>query len=387
MNILFITRTLDVTGSEIVLYNILKHANVNKVSSTIIVTEYPGLLLEKLRKDIEVLSAKKLANQISGIIHRAFHWWIKKIKIQPWIKHIPLLCRLTFSNIENIIIKTIRRKRIDLVYVNSIMFPEIVHFLAAHKIRTILHTHELEHMLNHIPIKYGFEIMSHPELILATSPAAAKTMEVMGRVKDCAVWGPGVDFETLDNVRPVAFNKKKKFCWLGIGYNDLNKNVMLFIRMAEILIRETGSTEFMWLGFQDDQLYDPWIREYCKKKGLSKRVKILGKMQHNEGFYSLVSSANAVAVPSFRESFSLASIEAIYLGKPVLAFANGGSEAYLNSDTGVTARNYDEKDFIQKARWLMKNHSNFQIDKMKKIAGKFSIAKNIQEWESLVTSR
>ncbi|MBX3721876.1 MAG: glycosyltransferase [Turneriella sp.] len=390
MRILFITQTMDVTGSELVLANILNNLDPQKIEAGVFISQRPGLLANKLPSHIQTFSLQEIGQRTFSRLFKLILLFIHQFKIGRILR--TMLGIRYFENTyeKNLLRHIFRKYRYDLIYFNSIVFPDMMHFAYREKMPYILHTHELAHVLANIPTLYEDALIKGPVMILATSRAAAQVINEMGRQGDIEVWNPGIDFQKLKSITSHPFFQntasppRSEFHWFGSGYSDLNKNVLLFLFVAKQLVNSGLKVRFTWIGLSNNQLYDRWIVRYRDSLGLQKYVQFLEKQENNDSYYKILATADAVMIPSFRESFSLVAVEAIFLGKPVLAFANGGSAEYLSKRNGLTAKNYDYADFIAQAKKMMLNHKYYLRAKMQGSVKKFDIRTRMPIWESLI---
>ncbi len=98
------------------------------------------------------------------------------------------------------------------------------------------------------------------------------------------------------------------------------------------------------------------LKNYLRELNLSERVQFIGKVNRDElgKFYQ---TASVVVFPSMcPESFGMVGIEAMYFGKPVVAFAAGGVIEWLkNGDTGLLVNFGDINLFAEKLRSILLN--------------------------------
>lgn len=389
--ILFVTQTLDVTGSELVLVNILNNLNPKKIRAGVFICLQPGLLSDKLPKHVEIFSLQNAGKSIFSRLFRLLFFLMRNLKFSKALKKIFGIRYFENSYEKNLLKRIFTRDKYDFLYFNSIVFPELMSFAYQEKLPYILHTHELAHILANIPAHFEDSLVKGPAMILATSRAAAQVMRDLGRKTNLEVWNPGIDFQKLQSISPkvkprIAARGGVQFHWLGSGYNDLNKNVLLFLHVAQHFVNSGLNVRFTWIGLGNKQLYDIWLAKYRDSLGLQKHVQFLEKQENNAEYYSLLATADAVMVPSFRESFSLVAIESIFLGIPVLTFANGGAAEYMSPQNGLVAENYDYADFISKGKQLMRRRKFYRRGEMGKSVAKFDIRTQITSWQIAMES-
>jgi len=389
-NILFVTQTLAPTGSEVILANILRHGSREKFRFGVFLFYNPGALLEDIPQDVDVFVLQAIRKgtftRIKTLLLKVTHAF-RLFPFLNWIFKPDFFFRLSATIDQRFLYKIFFKKNFDIVYFNCIVFPHLMSFCQKMKIPFVLHTHELAHMFSSIPDSYKTVLLEKPLHVIATSRAAQLVFEDLGRSTEITIWNPGLDFSKIDRAsKKFIQSNAHDFHWLGLGYNDLNKNILLFLKVAHRLTNSGYKAKFTWVGLNNDQLYDRWLQAQSMKIGLESVVKLLPKTYNDDTYYGLLASADALMLPSFNESFSLAAVESIYLGKPILTFANGGHAEYLNANNGVLSQNFSEEDFVSKAIWLMENASNFNEQKMRASVMKFDIRTQIISWQIAMES-
>ena len=114
---------------------------------------------------------------------------------------------------------------------------------------------------------------------------------------------------------------------LHVGRIEPGKGQLDLVEAAAGVIAERPGARFAFAGGEADADYAAAVRARVESLGLLDAVTFLG---HRDDVPALVAGADAVAVPSrpgwkgIRESFSYVAAEALTLGTPVVAYAEGG---------------------------------------------------------------
>ena len=204
--ITFVTPTLDRKGSEIALINLLKH--IDKSFDVTLIAKYKGVLFDK------VLPKMKKIFLFNGKPKR------------------DLFSRIT-GRLEVIINtnKVLSKEKESLLYINTIILPDILAYAEKHKIRTIVHLHELEQMYNQLNDAQIKRLVTYPYLIIANSAASAAVIGKYGRKDNVKICYPCVETDKIKPNKEEYFKWRKKlnveedeFLWVMSGSLDENKN-------------------------------------------------------------------------------------------------------------------------------------------------------------------
>ena len=145
----------------------------------------------------------------------------------------------------------------------------------------------------------------------------------------------GVD---LDYLRSMRRDEARRECALDpdapifgvFGRLAPEKGQMTAIRALSILLEDHPRARLLVVGDGGDR---EELGAFVKELGIGRSVTFLG---FRPDVRQLMSACDAVLVPSAREGFSLASVEAMALQRPVIASSVGGLECVVaRGDTGI----------------------------------------------------
>ena len=162
-------------------------------------------------------------------------------------------------------------------------------------------------------------------------------------------------------------------------------------KRVEIALRTVVALQEEFPGITLDVLgqgyWLPQLREQARALGIEKSVRFAGFVSEQEK--ADVLSASAVSLlPSLKEGWGLAIIEAGSLGAPVVAFreAGGVTESVLDGRTGWLAE--DEGDFIDKVRGLLRDREQRRVmsDNARIYASGFTWSATAARLEEILTA-
>lgn len=169
--------------------------------------------------------------------------------------------------------------------------------------------------------------------------ASAETAIGVSRAVTFALWEFGVtNTSVIPNVvdtdyfsLPSLSRQTKPFVFLAIGNMNYNKGFHVLIRAFAQQFR--GRLDIR-LVFGGDGPQRCEFEALSKDLGLSDQVRFLGLVGRKEVRDALW-GANALILPSFRETFGVVLIEALSTGIPVIATKSGGPEDIVTPKVGL----------------------------------------------------
>ncbi|MFZ5630134.1 MAG: glycosyltransferase family 4 protein [Spirochaetota bacterium] len=366
--VLLVSQNFAATGSEIALYRLLQGSTHSQI-------RFDAFLTASLKPELPIhgqLAYVYGVRAIDIIRHRMGAILRRIMGMKP-----------RAMNGRSIRFESILRKnQYDLVYFNTIVFPDLITICAQLKIKYCVHVHELEHMYGIYPQRSVAELSQLPAHLIFTSRAAEQAMKVLGPLPSSSIISPGISIPDTKSPtvkrRPAAL--ARPFLWFGAGTDDVNKNIRLFIDTAGFLHKAGVNCHFVWLGIGMDNLRTAWLENYANTLGLQGRLRLLPRITNPAEYTEHLSLADAVMITSFRESFSLVALEALALGKPILTFKNGGHMEYMTRTNGVVVENYDYQAFFRAAKSMVLRRNTFVPERIKKTAQQFELSRQAKLW-------
>ena len=273
--------------------------------------------------NVKIVSLKK------GSMHDEFIGEFKEINY-PNYWHIPIFLKIREAR------KILLNEKPDLVYVNSVV--SYIYAIEAKKlgIPVIFHIHELDE---------GFR-MGMPNVDLSNfNKWADMFIAVSGKVNDYLIKNRGCDPAKirlinefvqqrkvvndseldLDVVLKDIDKKENEIVVIGIGYFDRRKGADFFINSFKILNKKyPWKYKFVWIGDGD--------KDFKKEEILGDNFKMLGEKANP---FPYLKEADIFLLPSREDPFPLVALEAMALGKPVIAFKEGGGIPEAIKDCGI----------------------------------------------------
>lgn len=350
------------TGSEVALYNLICYA-ADKGFEIAVACRDDGELLARLPENVSVF------------VHT--HWsWPQKVRAA-------LHSRLEGK--ENSFTAAINKQfKPDLWYINTIVQPEYLKQAKENNIPCVVHTHELEQILHALTVTETEVLINYPRLVVAGSEAARKVFHSLGRQDDIDVCYATINPANIkwDAQKSRALRRSigigdRTFVWAMAGTLDPNKNPARFVEIAGQMLRSGLDVHFIWLGAGETG-YSFYIKKRAQDSETKGKVSFLNA--GTEDYYDWINAADGLVVTSLKESFSLVSVEAAYLGKPVVSFDCGGVKEIVREGMGSVIDSWNNADLISAMVAVMKGEIFFDPHLARQRVLEFSIDVQGPRW-------
>ena len=339
MKILFISHSSVTGGAENILFALLKNLPKDKFECHCIFPR-SGVLEEKIR-------SLEIKTYILGL-----KWWISnKEDIVIGISEFCFSLRTRIDQIVDII----RSNSIDLVVTNTIAIGDGAIAAKVAGVPHLWHAHEL---LNSDPrlralidLKYFYYLIHNLSDHIVAASAAVKTE--LERFSS----GPSAKIEVIHNGIEVpdteSGEKTDEITVVSAGYICKRKGLSALLDSAAHVTAVIPKAKFIIYGnASEDDYYASLLKERKRKKLRNQFIfkgfrKDLGQFLKN---------ASVVVVPSISEPFSMVLLEAMSLGRPVVATACGGlPELIVDGETGFLVPVNDSGKLAEKILYLLQN--------------------------------
>jgi glycosyltransferase involved in cell wall biosynthesis len=366
--LIFITPSLDRKGSEVALINYIKH--IDKSFHSKLISKYKGDLFESVLPDIEKNYFLKIKPT-----HSYFNRIKARIKIQ-----------LNYSSV----LTSAARLKEPIFYINTIILPKVLSYAEKNKIKTIVHTHELEQMYAQLSLQQIKRLVTYPYLIIANSKASANVIQTFGRKGNIEICYPALDTASIkpDKDRKILFGNKlgipeNHFVWVMSGTLDKNKNPFLFVEIASIIIKSKPDTTFLWIGGTINSHFEKACKELADEHHVSNNIIWAGDVA--EKYHEYFNCADGFVLTSEKESFSMVTVEALLYGLPVVTQNCGGVIEILKNDIGKIVREKNDASRMA-AEMICFMDGIYKVDKEKQIlrASEFDTSIISKRWNDIL---
>lgn len=144
----------------------------------------------------------------------------------------------------------------------------------------------------------------------------------------------------FEKKNPAFKNQTDSFVFLTIGELTQKKAQDVLLRSFSKSFKEMNSVHLIIGGAGD---MDSALKQIVIDEGISSQVTFTGQLDRKQVLEHM-RNCNVFVLPSLYETFGVVLIEAMAMGKPVIATKSGGPETFVNSENGllISPGNEDE---------------------------------------------
>lgn len=268
----------------------------------------------------------------------------------------------------------------DIVHVHSMLYAGVIanriNFL--YGVPYIITEHSSEFALkklNSAQMKIASKIVVHAEKMFAVSTAFA---ELLGSRlgSDCGGWDvmPNIVHQDFFYGFPVSHNDR--FTFLSVSTLTVNKRVDLLIDAFAKAFKGCSQIKLQIAGDGEQRAV---LKALAVERGVAAQVEFLGLLER-EGVVAAISAANALVLSSRYETFGVVLIEALAMGRPVVATRCGGPEDIVRKEDGILVAIDDIDELAAGMKSLYENYAFYQPQEIRK-------ACRLRYGEKVVTDR
>ena len=172
--------------------------------------------------------------------------------------------------------------------------------------------------------------------IVVISDVVKKTLqELFGITENVIKISNSVDTEKIRKLSKKTVSLPDKKLFTTLGRLDFNKNQILLLKAAKILMKQRDDFMVYLLGDGEEK---EKLEKYITDNHLKENVKILG---FTENPYPYIKNSTATVLTSFSEGFSLALVESVMLHTPIVSTDVGVAKELIQNYHCGDIVNYD----------------------------------------------
>jgi len=363
--ILFITQNLGRTGSEMVLWYLLKNLDAEKYAVSVF-CKSEGALYHMLPDHIEKNVMYKYSPHWSA---RVFRRLIKLFGVHPL----------------NYQLNKIQKKfKADIWYINTIAFPEIFELPKPLNVKVVTHVHELLYAFGEIKAYVLQWMISNSDICIGCSDIVCEKILALEHPK-VELQYSFIDEKTIStNQDRIEVLKKElgispyDFVWIISGGTKYMKGLDFVLPILERF--KDKNVKIIWLGTEVKNALYVYVKTIAEKKYPGK---LIFTGAQSADYYNYMSIGKGFLLLSREESFSLVMLEAAYLGIPIVAFTIGIAEQFITKEMGVVIDGFNTKDLLEGMLSVMHQQD---IDKsvLRKAAIEYTAERQLPLYERLL---
>jgi len=326
--ILFITQNLGRTGSEMVLWYLLKNLDQEKYAISVFcksIGELYTILPDHIQTNVMYKYSPIWYDQV-------FRRFLKFFGIHP------LNYQLT---------KIQKEFKADIWYINTIAFPEIFELEKPKGVKVITHIHELLYAFSEIKAGVLKWVMVNSAVCIGCSDIVCEKILELDH-PNVELQNSFIDTETIhvDQTRIAILREElgilpADFVWIVSGGTKYMKGLDFVLPILEHFKDE--NVKVIWLGSEVNNALYLYVKNVAERKYPGK---LIFTGAQSKDYYNYMSIGNGFLLLSREESFSLVMLEAAYLGIPIVAFNIGIAEQFVTDEMGVVVDGFVIKDLL-----------------------------------------
>jgi len=360
--ILFFTPYATRTGSEVLIYYILKYLDKSRFEAGLVCFAQ-GELLNDIPADIPVFYVRRDFTFTDKV---AFH--------------------LGFHPIERALKKISSQFKADFWYINTVMLPEVIGMAKKLQIPVISHVHELSATFSQIKSNDFQRIVNDSDMIIGCSDIVCKVMSESGSKRierlysfvDLSEIAP--DKNKVREIRKEWGAEPDDFVWIMSGTSSERKGFDLLPEIA-LQIPKGQKIHLVWVGKLSDDGLVYWTTQRCKQ---IEHVRIHFTGAKKENYYSYIDAADGFMMTSRQEPFGMVLVEAAWLGKPIVSFDSGGPAEFITPEIGTVVPDLNISMFADSMLEWIKKMPEYDSETARRKAKEFSAEKQVLEWQKII---
>jgi glycosyltransferase involved in cell wall biosynthesis len=336
MKILYISHSNGIGGAEQCLLTLIKGLDQKRFTPVVIVPAEGSL-----KDQLETMNIQTFVVPMG--------WWVAFVQG---------VVRMHFKDIleeSRDVVEIIEREQIDLVHTNTSVVAQGAIAAKMTGRPHVWHLHEI--LKDHPRLKPIFPLFLAYKFIGCLSDAVVTVSEVLKREISGPV-DPAKIKVVFNGVDPVEERSSRKSFREELGFEKddlvictigpiiLEKGYPTFVEAAGSVLKTRKNTKFVSVGDVWDFELLAMLRKSIQRHALEGAVRFLG---YRNDIWRILKEIDIYVVSSKTESFGLSIVEAMAMGKPVIATRCGGpEEVVVEGETGFLVP-VDDPDAMAKA--------------------------------------
>lgn len=276
----------------------------------------------------------------------------------------------------------------DFWYLNTLILPNVLRLARARGVPCVVHSHEMEQILDHLGADDVDNLVRYPQLVIAASQASANVLRRLGRVENLEVLNEPLETGEIRSdpaaaraVRKTLGIGERAFVWMMSGSRDLNKDPALFVEAAGALSKVDDAARFVWLGGADGG-YSVFARRLAASLGVADRITWVEARAGD--YYDYLNVADGFVLTSRRDTCPLVLLEAAALGKPVVSFDSGGAREIIEPGMGLVVESWNVADLVAAMLKVMRGEARHDAEVSRRRAAAFDTSVIVRRWEEIL---
>ena len=214
-------------------------------------------------------------------------------------------------------------------------------------------------------------------------------LATLGRTDNVEICPEPVDIKAIytDDARRCKIREQlqipeRGFVWVMSGFFHLRENPGLLLELAQRLHQTHPDAHFLWLGASTGCGAAEYLINRTRELGLHHKLHWLAA--RTDDYYDYLNAADGFVLTSLEDPCPLVSIEALALGKPMVASNCGGIREILTDNIGILVEHCYSPAMAEAMIRVMDGAFAFDPKAARLRAADFEAERITREWERLL---
>ncbi len=359
MRILFVTPTGGLTGSEMMLWYLLRQ-------------------LAAQGHEVAFFSMQrgKLHQQAANVPFQTVFYGQKRGFVPDFYAGV---YKKVFNKlpVEEALINFHRQFKPDFWYLNTITLPHVAELARSLGVPYVVHFHELLSSLDEQPAPVFDRMLSGASRLIGCSESVCQRIRQLGYDNVNLLYSC-IDTERIQVNTKLALRAElgilpDAFIWLMSGTVSLRKG---FDLVPDIVEHLPPNVCFLWVGKDKNSALTTYVRQRSQRENLP--IKLLA--EQGDLYYDYLNVCDGFVLTSREDPFPLVMIEAAALGKPIAAFNSGGVSEFLQPGMGTVVNSFWPADLAAAMTAIMTGQTAVLPETSRKRASEFNAKRLVDDW-------
>ncbi len=362
--VLFITPFFGRTGSEMLLFYILKNIDTTRYQPYLF-SRNDGALLQELPKEVTAFIGYK---KHKNFLYRIYRLLLYAVNINP---------------VEYQLRAIHKKVKPDFWFINTIANRDAYSLAKKLNVKVISYVHELPLSYNLVKAATIKNVIDHSILCIGCSRIVCEKLGDMGHNNIRLLYGY-VDKSLIKikqnraQIRASLKLEENDFVWVIAGATNMIKGIDFLIPLIKKL---KVNHKIVWIGGIDNGGTSFYTQE-AVKNNYANRVLFIGKKSHD--YYDYLNIGDAYLSLSREDSYPLVLLEAAHLGMPIAGFNSGGIKEFVTKEIGYVVDQLNFEELANKMALVETNYHHFNRDRIKALANDINAETQSQKLMALL---
>lgn len=367
MRILFITPSGGYTGSEMMLWYLLKELEKRGIEVALFSRQRNQLYRHK----DEVAFRTEFYPYNDRFFYSVYDAAYSKI--------------FGLSPCDQELMRLHREFKPDMWYLNTVTMPNVAEMARKLGVPYTVHFHELLSTFDEFWTKPIYDMLSGASRLIGCAEVVCQRVRQMG-FPNVELLHSCIDTSRILPRQDPALLRARlgippgDFIWMMSGTSCLRKGYDL---VPDIVQHLPKNAWLLWLGKEKESGVHLYVQSRTEQEGLN----FIHLGAHSDDYYDYLNLCDGFVLTSREDPYPLVMIEAAFLGKPIVGFESGGISEFLLPGMGTYVSSFNPEELAGAMRSLMAGRIRISPDMLRQRAYQFDISHLTDQWLELFEAK